>query len=147
MADNPMTLQTVHGPVPGKKYYTLAEARRALPLVKRIAADIQTAQANRLRIHAQLSAGLADLAPARQETLQTEFDGQSERLEALIEELSQLGVELKDPSRGLLDFPAVHEGREILLCWKSDEESITAWHELDNGFAGRKPVALLHKPL
>ena len=128
----------------GKKYFTLEEATRALPLVKRIAADIQMTQAQRLRIHAELSVGLSDLAPRRQATLQSDFDRATDRLESLIEELTQIGVDLKDPSRALLDFPCLHEGREVLLCWKADEETITHWHEVDGGFAGRKPVCHLH---
>jgi hypothetical protein len=127
----------------GKKYFTLEEARRALPLVKRIAADIQATQALRLKIHAELSAGLPELSLAAQELLQGDFDRATERLESLIEELARIGVELKDPSRALLDFPAMFDGREVLLCWKADEENITHWHELECGFAGRKPVELL----
>jgi hypothetical protein len=127
----------------GKKYFTLEEARRALPLVKRIAADIQATQALRLKIHAELSAGLPELSLAAQELLQGDFDRATERLESLIEELARIGVELKDPSRALLDFPAMFDGREVLLCWKADEENITHWHELESGFAGRKPVELL----
>jgi hypothetical protein len=128
---------------PGKKYFTLAEARRALPLIKRIAADVQAAQAERLRLHGELSAGLARLTALQQDRLQTQFERATDRLEAYIEELNKIGVDLKDPTRALLDFPAHFGGREVLLCWKADEETITHWHELDDGFAGRKPVALL----
>ena len=128
----------------GKKYFTLEEAHRALPLIKRIAADIQMTQAQRLRLHAELSAGLAQLSTAQQDRLQAEFERATDRLEHLIEEISQVGVELKDPSRALLDFPCIHEGREVLLCWKADEPTITHWHEVEGGFAGRKSVALLH---
>jgi hypothetical protein len=143
MADNPAAVQSVGGRVPGKKYFTLGEARRALPLVKRIAADIQATQAERLRIHERLSAGMAEMPRGAQESLQREFEAASDHLEALVAELAQVGVELKDPARGLLDFPAVYEGREILLCWKGDEETIGYWHEAEAGFAGRKPVGLL----
>ena len=125
----------------GKKYFTLAEALRALPLVKRIAADVQSTQAHRLRLHAELSAGLAQLAPAQQDRLQADFERATDRLESLIEELNKIGVQLKDPSRALLDFPALVQGREVLLCWKGDEETITHWHEVEGGFAGRKSVA------
>ena len=128
----------------GKKYFTLEEAHRALPLIKRIAADIQLSQAQRLRLHAELSAGLAQLSTAQQDRLQAEFEHATERLEQLIEEISKVGVELKDPSRALLAFPCLHEGREVLLCWKADEPTITHWHEVEGGFAGRKSVALLH---
>ncbi|HVX85455.1 MAG TPA: DUF2203 domain-containing protein [Phycisphaerae bacterium] len=138
------TIKTTSTPRQGKKYFTLDEASRALPLVKRIAADIQRTQAQRLRIHAELSVGLSDLSPRRQADLQSDFDRATDRLESLIEELTQIGVDLKDPSRALLDFPCLHEGREVLLCWKADEETITHWHEVDGGFAGRKPVCHLH---
>jgi hypothetical protein len=132
-------------PSKAKKFFTLGEALRALPLVKRVAADIQGTQALRLRLHGELSAGLAGLPAAKQELLQGDFDRATERLAVLIEELAQIGVELKDPSRALLDFPSMHDGREISLCWKADEETITHWHELEGGFAGRKPVSLLSK--
>jgi hypothetical protein len=128
-----------------RKHFTLAEAKRALPLVKRVARDIQTTQAERLKIHAELSAGLGGSSSARQKALQDDFQRATDRLEKLIDELHTIGVELKDPSRALLDFPALHEGREVLLCWKADEETITHWHEMEAGFAGRKSVALLHE--
>jgi len=128
----------------GKKYFTLEEAHRALPLVKRIAADIQMTQAQRLRLHAELSGGLAQLSSSQQDLLQSEFEKATQRLEELVDEMTRVGVELKDPSRALLDFPCLFEGREVLLCWKADEPTITHWHEVEGGFAGRKSVALLH---
>jgi hypothetical protein len=132
-------------PRPGKKYFSLAEAMRALPLIKRIAADVQVAQAERLRLHGELSAGLGALTTVQQERLQAEFERATDRLESYIEELGKIGVDLKDPTRALLDFPAVFEGREVLLCWKSDEVTIARWHEVKDGFAGRKPISLLSK--
>jgi hypothetical protein len=114
-----------------------------LPLVKRIATDIQETQMKRLRLHAELSTGLAQLSLPQQDRLQADFDRATDRLESLIEELNQIGVDLKDPSRALLDFPALHQGREVLLCWKSDEPDITHWHEVEGGFAGRKSVSVL----
>lgn len=130
---------------PEKKFFTLAEALRALPLVKRIAVDIQAAQATRLKVHGELSSGLANLPAGRQAVLQQDFDAATHRLEALIRELTDIGVELKDPARALLDFPAMFEGREILLCWKAGEDTISFWHELEGGYAGRKPVSILHE--
>lgn len=124
----------------GKKYFTLEEARRALPLIKRIAADVQTTQAERLRLHAQLSSGVTEFSTEATLELQDQLEGQTNRLEELVEELSQIGVELKDPARALLDFPSLYRGREVLLCWKGDEETITHWHEVDAGFNGRRPV-------
>jgi len=138
------TVKAASAPRNGKKYFTLEEAHRALPLVKRIAADIQVTQAQRLRLHAELSGGLAQLSNSQQDRLQAEFEKATSRLEELVDEISRVGVELKDPSRALLDFPCLYEGREVLLCWKADEPTITHWHEVEGGFAGRKSVALLH---
>jgi hypothetical protein len=127
----------------GKRFFTLAEANRALPLVKRIASDIQSVQSDRLKIHAELSASLAQSIPAKRAALQSDFDRATARLEQLIEELTSIGVELKDPSRALLDFPSHHDGHEVLLCWKAGEETIAHWHELEAGYAGRKPIDTL----
>jgi hypothetical protein len=143
MSQSDFAVTSAKSPQNGKKFFTLAEAERALPLVKRIASDIQSVQAARLKIHAELSATLAHAAPARQSTLQSDFDRATTRLEQLIEELTSIGVELKDPSRALLDFPSHHEGREVLLCWKGGEEAITHWHETEAGYAGRKPITSL----
>ena len=55
-------------------------------------------------------------------------------------ELDELGVELKDPDTGLIDFRSRRQGRVIYLCWRLGEGRIEWWHELDAGFAGRRPL-------
>jgi hypothetical protein len=57
-----------------------------------------------------------------------------------LSEIHSTGVQVKDLDIGLLDFPCEVEGRKILLCWKLGEKSITHWHGVDEGFAGRKPI-------
>ena len=49
-------------------------------------------------------------------------------------------IQLKDLNKGLIDFPAIMEGREVFLCWEQGEEDIEFWHDLDSGFAGREPL-------
>ena len=51
-----------------------------------------------------------------------------------------LGVLVKDLDRGLVDFPALRDGEEVLLCWQVGEGEIAYWHGLEEGFAGRKPL-------
>ncbi|HVE59798.1 MAG TPA: DUF2203 domain-containing protein [Pyrinomonadaceae bacterium] len=59
----------------------------------------------------------------------------------LTTELHELGVQLKDYTRGLIDFPCMRDGRVILLCWQLGEgEEIEWWHEVEDGFAGRQPL-------
>ena len=52
--------------------------------------------------------------------------------------LQNLNIEIKDISKGLIDFPSLKDGRVVYLCWKMDEETINHWHETREGFAGRK---------
>lgn len=59
----------------------------------------------------------------------------------LITELGEMGVQLKDQGRGLVDFPSLRDGRIVLLCWQLGEpEYIEWWHEVEAGFAGRQPL-------
>lgn len=59
----------------------------------------------------------------------------------LTTELHQLGIELKDYDRGLIDFPSMRNGRVVLLCWQLGEgDEIEWWHEADAGIAGRQPI-------
>jgi hypothetical protein len=55
--------------------------------------------------------------------------------------LETLGVQLKDYSQGLIDFPSMRDGRVVLLCWKADEgDELEWWHDLETGFGGRQPL-------
>jgi uncharacterized protein DUF2203 len=57
------------------------------------------------------------------------------------EQLERLDIVVRDLERGLIDFPAVLDGREVYLCWLVDEPSVTHWHAIEAGFAGRRPLA------
>ncbi len=63
-----------------------------------------------------------------------------ERLDALIHQILDTGTQIKDINSGLLDFPAMRNGREVYLCWKYGEDDIAFWHEVEAGFAGRQPI-------
>ena len=49
-------------------------------------------------------------------------------------------IQIKDVSRGLIDFPSLRDGREVFLCWEKDDDDIEFWHDLDSGFAGREKI-------
>lgn len=55
-------------------------------------------------------------------------------------EIEEIGVRVQDLQEGLLDFPCVMDGKTVMLCWKLGEDTITHWHEQEDGFAGRKPL-------
>ena len=125
------------------KYFTIAEANRALPLVRRIAEDMQNAELQR-RDLVDLSHTLEGNSMELR-ALERQFDQLTHRLFDLMEELNQIGVDLKDPTRGLLDFPAQLDDRDILLCWELGEDSINHWHETHTGYASRRSVSEMQR--
>lgn len=60
-----------------------------------------------------------------------------------MELLENMGCVVKDLDLGLVDFLSYHDGREVFLCWKLGEKTISHWHETNDGFLGRKPIWML----
>ena len=120
-----------------KKVFTLSEAQKALPLVRSIVADI---------VETWGALGEAHVAEARKaggkaaREAAAGSDALQERLDECSHELSELGVELKDPGLGLVDFPWQRGEQVVYLCWKLGESAISTWHELESGFSGRQPL-------
>jgi hypothetical protein len=131
----------------GKKYFTAAEANATLPLVRAIVKDI-VELANALQDRQERLVGLGGpergkLGKAHQEEvemLQAEMERDENRLREFEQELRGLGVELKSYDSGLIDFPALLDGREVYLCWRLGEADVAHWHELEAGFAGRQKL-------
>jgi hypothetical protein len=71
-----------------------------------------------------------------------EIEAAAKQINSLVDKVQGMGVELKDMEIGLVDFRTIREGREVYLCWKLGEESVSYWHELDTGYAGRKPLGM-----
>jgi len=120
--------------------FTLDQANHTLPLVKRIVADIVRVNSEATALQEQL-----ETLPEGKDhaTASTELQRRVTRLSALVDELSDVGAELKDYRTGLIDFIGRHDGHDVFLCWKLGEEKISYWHELAAGFAGRRPVSQL----
>lgn len=62
------------------------------------------------------------------------------RMERAVRQIDDWGVTLRDIGSGLVDFPALANGRPIWLCWRLGEDDIGFWHEYDAGVTGRKPL-------
>lgn len=129
-----------------KKLFTVEQANRMLPLVRRIVEDIRSAYL-RLTEKVQRTPGLWDneagASPAHREELdavRAELEANRDQLVEYAAELDRLGVYLKDETKGLVDFPSLHEGRVVFLCWMLDEPTVGHWHDLDSGFAGRQSI-------
>src|SRR5689334_13000748 len=122
-----------------RRRFTLEQANKALPLVKRVAGDI-------VRIHGDAMKLQQDMERAEAKSkagIQTELESAMHRLEDLVDELSEIGCELKDYQMGLIDFTGRHNGHDVCLCWKVGEEQIGYWHEAESGYSGRQPISTL----
>jgi len=115
------------------KYFTPSEARKTLPLVKKIVKDILDTSRD-MRVIADEIGGQAVKDPRIQKL--------ADDIENFMFELEEIGCFFKDWNFqiGLIDFPAIIEGNEVFLCWRSDEEDIIYYHEMEAGFAGRKLI-------
>jgi hypothetical protein len=123
------------------KKWTLTDANRALPLVKRIVRDLVD-QVRELDSLAEIAeAKKQQNKPDEARTVLQQVESRMPALRALEDELRELGIQLKDHRTGLIDFPAELQGEDVLLCWKLGENRIDHWHDLESGFAGRKPTA------
>lgn len=104
--------------------WTVEEANEALDWVRECLTQIRSARTSRARTR---SNGQADSAAA---------------LRRAMERLMSEGIVVRDPVRGLIDFPAVAAGgRQYWLCWLEGEPEVGFWHWPDEGFPGRKPLS------
>jgi hypothetical protein len=130
-----------------KRYFNPSEANDLLPEVRPLAQSLvehrrgmRLAAERRARLTARIAGNGGDLDPQEPSELDEEFERESQAVARAAAGLQQLGVLVKDLDSGLLDFPALHRGEEVLLCWQLGEDEVAHWHGLDEGFAGRKPL-------
>jgi hypothetical protein len=133
-----------------RRYFSVEEANRTLPLVKVIVTDIVHQFGIVSDLKQRLSAVLSerrrpasDFYSEELAQTQSELENEEEKLAGFIDELTKLGVELKGFD-GLCDFYSIMDGREVYLCWRLGEPQVMHWHELDAGVAGRKPLNPQH---
>lgn len=125
--------------------FTAEQANRMLPLVRRIVEDV--VRQHRLWrekiLELDLVASTTRAGQANDETDAPSRQAQqlARDIDSFERELTALGVQLKDRSEGLVDFPSEMQGRRVLLCWKLGESEVRFWHEEHTGFNDRRPLA------
>lgn len=128
-------------------HFTAAEAESAIPWMQNAVDSMRDATADVEDAQSQLSALMDAIQSNGQKSHGEEWEAQqtaiaeaAETIRAVLEEFDERGIILRDPKRGLVDFPSIREGREVYLCWISGETSIDYWHEVDEGFDGRQAL-------
>jgi hypothetical protein len=126
-----------------KKYFTVESAQSQLPKIKKSLARLQNLKKG---IDAILSVRIDPNEIGFEESLEMntklskEYHKLSYEFYRELENFEKAGYLLKDMEQGLVDFCCRFEGRDVFLCWKMGENRIKAWHEMDEGFVGRRPV-------
>jgi hypothetical protein len=115
------------------KYFTREEAEKTIPLVRQIVTDIINT-AKEMRLVAEDIKGKVEEDPVIQKM--------AENINGYMKELEELGCVYKDWnfSIGLVDFPAIINGKEVYLCWRTDEDEILYYHDMDKSFSDRKLI-------
>jgi hypothetical protein len=129
------------------RYFTLDQANEAVeelrPVVEQMVDHRRrflVAQQQRGELTEQAGSNGGDLTPTDFAEVEEELELQAAALARCIEQLQAAGALVKDLDQGLLDFPSLREGEEILLCWRLGEDEIGYFHGTDEGFIGRKPL-------
>ena len=127
------------------KTFTVESANRALPLVKRIVEDIVRsfeAWQEQVRELDVIGAGArSEATDARTADIERRIASLAADVQSFLGELEALGIEFKGFDMGLVDFPCDMAGRRVYLCWRLGEPAVSHWHEMDAGYAGRRPLA------
>ena len=126
------------------KVFTVEQANRMLPLVRRIVRDIVDTHGRWAKAVKSYETAATWTRADSPSTHLTALAGEEQRLATEMEgyrsEMRALGLEFKGFEQGLVDFPGERGGRPILLCWKLGEDEVKYWHEVADGYAGRQPL-------
>lgn len=131
------------------RHFTPDEANEALervrPLVEQLV-EIRREHADAVERQEELERKIrgngGGIPPAELASATAEVDGVARRLARLVDEIASHGAQVKDLDAGLIDFPALHRGETVLLCWQLGEDEVAFWHTVEDGFAGRRPLPL-----
>ena len=135
------------------KHFTPAEANAELehvrPLVERLVEHRRAhvaALARQEELEGRIRGNGGGIPPAVLAEATATVEREARALARTVDEIAEHGAEVKDLDEGLIDFPALHRGETVLLCWRLGEDEIRHWHRVEDGFAGRRPVEELDGP-
>jgi len=135
------------------RHFTPAEANDALvqvrPLVEEMVARRRAhlaALVKQEELEGSIRGNGGGIPPAVLAEAAAEVEREARALARAVDAVAAHGAEVKDLDEGLVDFPALHRGETVLLCWRLGEEEIGWWHRVEDGFAGRRPLAELDGP-
>ena len=136
------------------KLFTVQEANTLLPVLESLLKQAMEGKSTMEKIDKELQAlgHRIFLAGGMQVNIvavakrKDDRENAIQRIKDAVAEIHATGVQVKDLETGLLDFPHLVNGETVLLCWKLGEDlRVQHWHGMEEGFAGRKPIATIIK--
>jgi len=121
-------------------YFTLQEANEALNIIRPLMDEVQRIRQMILEKQPEAWPAIEKSAGNGGNRALSNMVQDFEKFDALVHRIQDTDVLIKDINIGLLDFPALRDGREVYLCWQHGEEEIAFWHEVEAGYAGRQPI-------
>ncbi len=122
-----------------ERHFTREEANGLLPQLTTMLSQLQDSRDE--LTDAEAHEALSEAAPANGGGEEGKQVGVAFlEVRRLLETIEQSGIVLRDIDRGLVDFPAVRDGREVYLCWELGEDDVGYWHDMDAGYGGREPL-------
>jgi hypothetical protein len=122
-----------------ERLFSLDEANGMLPALRpllRRLQEVQRALADRELLQRLRSAAAGNGGGvAAREVMAT-----GDEFGRITAEIEKMGVVVRDPASGLVDFPAEREGEPVFLCWRVEEDAVGHWHDRDSGYMGRQPL-------
>jgi len=123
-----------------QRYFTLPEANETLDLIRPLMDEVQAIRIKILKNQPEAWPAIEKSAGNGGNRALSNMVQDFEKFDALIHRIQDMDVLIKDINLGLLDFPALKDGREVYLCWQYGEGEIAFWHEVEEGYAGRQPI-------
>ena len=120
-----------------EKHYTREDAEALLPQLRQWLERLNRLREDLQRFEKRLS-GMTDQGHDVGGNTVNNWIRALADMQQILAEFQRRQIFIKDLSRGLVDFPAIINGREVFLCWESDEEKVEFWHDLETGFSGRE---------
>ena len=123
-----------------QRYFSLQEANEALKIIRPLMDEVQAIRQKILKNQPEAWPAIEKSAGNGGNRALSNMVQDFEKFDTLIHRIQDTDVLIKDVNLGLLDFPALKDGREVYLCWQYGEEDIAFWHEVEAGYAGRQPI-------
>ena len=123
-----------------QKYFTLQEANETLNVIRPLMDEVQAIRLKILKNQPEAWPAIEKSAGNGGNRALSNMVQDFEKFDTLIHQIQATDVLIKDVNLGLLDFPALKDGREVYLCWQYGEDDIAFWHEIEAGYAGRQSI-------